>query len=40
MKKLLFVLTVFYYSIVFISCQKELNFQDVITKTPGTSGGC
>lgn len=39
MKKLLFILTVFYYSIVFISCQKELNFQDVITKTPGTNGG-
>jgi len=40
MKKLLLSLLItFCYSVAFLSCQKELNFQDVITKTPGTNGG-
>lgn len=38
-KKLLFILTSFCSSIAFISCQKELNFQDIILKIAGTSGG-
>lgn len=38
-KKIRFVLMIYCCSMVFISCQKELYFQDVMTKTPGTSGG-